>query len=259
MSIALRTTIPAMMLVLSLFLGCGSDPGVGPATPPLRIAAAADLQRVLPELLAAYEGRDSIAEPSFGASGDLAEQIRGGAPFDIFLSADMSRPEALEAQGAVAKGSVAPYARGALALLIHPAVADEVASLADLQTPAVRKIAMANPEIAPYGQAARDALEKAGLWDLLQSKLAIAGSVSQALMHVEQGNADAALVSRSLVEGGASKVLEVDPSLYPPRIQGLGIVARSTQKERARRFVEFLRGDDGRRILERRGFQSPQP
>ncbi|WP_165074118.1 molybdate ABC transporter substrate-binding protein [Paludisphaera rhizosphaerae] len=260
MNIALRPISLSMILMLSLVLGCGGNSVVGPETPPLRIAAAADLQRALPDLLAAYKARDdSVAEPSFGASGDLAEQIRGGAPFDVFLSADMSRPEALEAQGVVEKGSVVPYARGALVLLVHPSVAGEVASLADLQAPGVRKIALANPEIAPYGQAARNALEKAGLWDLLQPKLVIAGSVSQALMHVEQGNADAALVSRSLVDGGASKVVDVDPSLYPPRIQGLGIVARSTQKERARRFIEFLRGEDGQLILERRGFQSPQP
>ncbi|AMV36622.1 molybdate ABC transporter substrate-binding protein [Planctomyces sp. SH-PL62] len=254
-----RTRLPLVLCVaLGLLCGCGGEPGRAPVVEPLRIASAADLQHVLPKLLEAYGDRDGpVAPPTFGASGQLAEQIRGGAPFDVFLSADMILPGALETEGLVVAGSVTPYARGSLMLLVHPDVAAEVASISDLTKPAVRKIAIANPQVAPYGKAARDALESAGLWTTLEARIVPAGSVSQAFLHVEEGNADAALVSRSLVAGAASRIVEIDPALYPPRIQGLGIVSRSGKLDRARRFVDFIKGVDGGRILGDHGFTSP--
>lgn len=255
-----RAASLALMTLLAV-AGCSGWPGdAGSARRPLRIAAAADLQRALPDVLAAYGDRDGpVAPPTFGASGDLAEQIRGGAPFDVFLSADLTLPKALEGEGHVEAGSVVPYARGSLVLLVHPDVAAAVASLADLAKPEVRKVAIANPEVAPYGKAARAALEKAGLWEPLQAKIVPAGSVSQASLHVEEGNADAALVSRSLVAGAKSKAVEVDPALYPPRMQGLGITARSPNKARAREFIAFLLGEEGRRVLAGHGFAPPHP
>lgn len=255
-----RAASLALMTLLAA-AGCSGKPGdAGPALAPLRIAAAADLQRALPDVLAIYGDRDGpVAPPTFGASGDLAEQIRGGAPFDVFLSADLSLPKALEGEEQVEPGSVVPYARGSLVLLVHPDVAAAVGSLADLAKPEVRKVAIANPQVAPYGKAARAALEKAGLWGPLQAKIVPAGSVSQALLHVEEGNADAALVSRSLVAGAGSKPVEVDPSLYPPRVQGLGITVRSPNKAHARAFVAFLLGEEGRRVLADHGFAPPQP
>lgn len=252
-----RSMIPSILLLAVLAGGCGGPEGSGG---PLRIAAAADLQRVLPKLLEAYGDRDGpVAPPTFGASGDLAEQIRGGAPFDVFLSADLTIPKALEGEEQVESMSVAPYARGSLVMLVHPSVADKVASISDLASPEVRKIAVANYQVAPYGRAARDALEKAGLWEPLGPKLVISGSVSQALLHVEQGNAEAALVSRSLAEGVASKVVEIDPALYPPRNQGVGVVNRSPRKTRARRFIAFLLSEEGRRIFDANGFGPPIP
>ncbi len=225
---------------------------------PLRIAAAADLRVVLPRLLTAYGDQGSaVAPPSFGASGDLAEQIRGGAPFDVFLSADLDRPKALEAEGLMEPGSVAAYARGSLVLLVHPDVADAVADIFDLTKPEVRKIAIADPQAAPYGQAARAALGSAGLWDSLQAKIVPAGSVAKAVLHVEQGDADAALVSRSLIAGTKTTVVAIDQALYPPRIQGLGIVADSPRKDRARDFTAFLLGGEGRRVLIEHGFEPP--
>jgi molybdate transport system substrate-binding protein len=226
----------------------------------LRIAAAADLRFALPELLAAYGDRDGpVAAPTFGASGDLAEQIRGGAPFDVFLSADLSLPETLEGEGEVEAGSVVAYTRGSLVLAVHPDAAGLVATLADLAKPEIREIAIADPNVAPYGQAARAALENANLWGPSRAKIVPAGSVSQAFLHVEEGNVDAALVSRSLVAGAKSRIVEIDPALYPPRVQGLGIVSRSTRKDRARRFVAFLLGEEGRRALAGHGFSPANP
>jgi molybdate transport system substrate-binding protein len=224
----------------------------------LRIAAAADLQRVLPFLIERYKGRDPAVELTFGSSGQLAEQIRKGAPFDVFLSANMKFPEDLEREGVVAKGSVQPYARGTLMLAVHSSASGLVDGMADLQKPEVRRLAIANPRFAPYGMAASQALERSGLSKSLEPRLVLAESVRQAFLYVEQGDADAALVSRSLIEDdGACKAIEVDPSLYDPLIQGLGIVARSDKTERAGRFVEFVVGEGGQSVLGEHGFQSP--
>ncbi|WP_165251618.1 molybdate ABC transporter substrate-binding protein [Paludisphaera soli] len=248
------------LAILAFSLGCDASKEYVGGVEPLRIAAAADLQRVLPKLLEAYEGRDGpVVPPTFGASGNLAEQIRGGAPFDVFLSADLELPRELEGEGHVVAGSVAPYAQGSIVLLVHPEAAGTVASLGDLTRPEVRTIAIANPDAAPYGKAAREALENAGLWADLGPKIVPTASVSQALLHVERGDADAALVSRSLVAGAGSRVVEIDPALYPPRIQALGILTRSPRKDRASRFAAFLLGPEGRRILGEHGFGFPGP
>lgn len=256
-----RRTPALILMMLAVVAGCsGGRDDRADAREPLRIAAATDLRLALPELLATYGDRDGpVAPPTFGASGDLAEQIRGGAPFDLFLSADMTLPEVLEAEGGVEPGSVVAYTRGSLVLAVHADAAVSVATLADLARPEIRKIAVADPNVAPYGRAARDALENAGLWGLLQPRIVPAGSVAQAFLHVEEGNADAALVSRSLVAGAKSRIVEIDPALYPPRVQGLGVVARSPRKDRARRFVAFLLGEDGRRVLAGHGFSPPNP
>ncbi len=238
-------------------LGC--EPAESSAQPePLRIAAATDLQRVLPALVEAYRSHDPDVVVTFGASGQLAEQIRKGAPFDVFMAANMKFVTDLEAEGAVERGSARPYARGSLVLAVHQAARGSVGSLADLTKPEVRKLAIANPRFAPYGAAARQALERSGSAEVLAPRLVIAESVRQAYIYVEQGDAEAALVSRSLiVDGGGLKVIEVDPGLYDPLIQGLGVVARSDKLDRARRFAEFVVGEGGRAILGEHGFHAP--
>ncbi|MDR3622519.1 MAG: molybdate ABC transporter substrate-binding protein [Paludisphaera borealis] len=259
----LRTRL-VLSVVCVLGLGCGrAEPTPLPSAKaekaePLRIAAAADLQRVLPALIEKYKAHDADVVLTFGASGQLAEQIRKGAPFDVFLSANMKFVEGLETEGVVAAGSVKPYARGSLVLAVHRAASDDVDGIADLVKPKVRKIAIANPKFAPYGTAANQALERAGLGGSLGPKLVLAESVRQAFLYVEQGDAEAALVSRSLiVDGGSLKVIEVDPGLYDPLIQGFGVVALSDKLDRARRFADFVVGEAGQSILGAHGFRTP--
>lgn len=251
--------------MIPILPGCGRaepssmNPPRSTAQPePLRIAAATDLQRVLPDLVAVYKSHDPDVVVTFGASGQLAEQIRRGAPFDVFLSANMKFVKDLEDERVVKVGSVRPYARGSLVLAVHPAATGAVGSMADLTRPEVRKLALANPKFAPYGVAASQALEKSGLAEKLAPKLVLAESVRQAFIYVEQGDAEAALVSRSLiVDGSKLKVIEVDPGLYDPLIQGLGVVTHADQLDRARRFADFIVGEAGRAILGDHGFKAP--
>jgi len=253
-----RSIVPGGLWVLGLaaLTAAGCDRGPRADAQPLRIAAASDLQRVLPRLIERFQNQTpTTVTPTltFDASGQLAEQIKAGAPFDLFLSANVKFVTDLAAAGLVEPASVQPYARGSLVLCLHRAAGDQVRGLADLSGPEINRIAIANPEYAPYGVAARQALERAGLWSSLESKIVRANSVRQAMIYVQNGDAEAALVSHALVAPEV-RVIEVDAALYDPLIQALGIVAATKQRDRARALAQFILGGEGQAILRESGF-----
>jgi molybdate transport system substrate-binding protein len=223
----------------------------------LRLAAASDLQLVLPKLLDRFQARTGIATspPVFLASGQLAQQIAQGAPFDVFLSANESFVRDLAAGGLIRPESVHPYARGSLVLAVYHENGEQIRTLADLAAPAVRKIALANPATAPYGKAGQQALERAGLWARLQAKIVLAESVRQALLYAQKGDAEAALVGRALATVPGIRVIELDPGLYDPIVQALGIVATTPRPTDAEAFVQFILGAEGQAILQEFGFK----
>ena len=255
-----RSIIPGglWVLVLVALTAAGCDRRLPPApAQPLRIAAASDLQRVLPRLIERFQNQTpTTVTPTltFDASGQLAEQIKAGAPFDLFLSANVKFVTDLAAAGLVEPASVQPYARGSLVLCLHRAAGDQVRGLADLSRPEIKRIAIANPDYAPYGLAARQALERAGLWSSLESKIVRANSVRQAMIYVQNGDAEAALVSHALAVVPEVRVIEVDAALYDPLIQALGIVAATKQRDRARALAQFILGGEGQAILRESGF-----
>jgi molybdate transport system substrate-binding protein len=223
----------------------------------LRLAAASDLQTVLPKLLDRFQARTGIATspPVFLSSGQLAQQITQGAPFDVFLAANESFVSNLAAGGLIRPESVHPYARGSLALAVYHEFGDQIRTLADLAQPAVRKIALANPVTAPYGKAGQQALERAGLWARLQPKIVLAESVRQALLYAQKGDAEAALVGRALATVPGIRVIELDPGLYDPIVQALGIVATTPRPGDAEAFVQFILGAEGQASLQEFGFK----
>jgi molybdate transport system substrate-binding protein len=245
----------ALCLFLLSSVGCGRTKATpGPATP-LRIAAASDLQLALPKLRDQFQAKTGIAtELSFGASGRLAEQIKAGAPFDVFLAANQSFVRNLADRGFVKSESVHSYARGSLVLAVYHELGDRVRSLADLTKPDLKKIALANPATAPYGKAGKQALERAGLWAQLEPKIVLADSVGQALLYARKGDAEAALVGRAIANVPGVQVVEVDPQLYDPIVQAVGIVAVSARSADAERFAQFVLGEEGQRILKEAGF-----
>jgi molybdate transport system substrate-binding protein len=224
----------------------------------LRVAAASDLQNVLP-ILAEQFTRTSKVEVTliFGASGQLTEQIKNGAPFDVFLAANQAFVKNLAAEGFVRPDSVRPYARGTLVLAVHPGSAELVAGLADLAKPEVKKVAIANPATAPYGAAAKQALERSGLWASVEPKLVQAESVRQALQFVETGNAEAGFASHANARTAKVRVVEIDPQHYDPIVQALGVITRSKRAEDAEAFARFVLGDEGRKGLSEFGFKPP--
>jgi molybdate transport system substrate-binding protein len=143
--------------------------------------------------------------------------------------------------------------RGSLLLCLHHEVSDQVRGLADLSRDEIKRIAIANPEYAPYVAAARQALERAGLWSSLESKIVRASSVGQALTYLQNGGAEAVLVSHAQV-GPQLRVIEVDATLYDSLIQALGIVAATKQPEHVRALAKFNLGVEGQALLRRNGF-----
>jgi molybdate transport system substrate-binding protein len=236
--------------------GHGAEPRARPQ--PLRIAAASDLQRVLPRLAERFQSRTQATTTlTLDASGRLAEQIKAGAPFDLFLAANVKFVRDLADAGFIVPKSVQPFARGSLVLCLHQSVSDQVRNLRDLNRPEIKKLAIANPDYAPYGTAAQQALERAGLWSSLEPKIVRADSVRLAMVYAQNGDAEAALVSGSLADVPGVRVLEVDPALYDPVIQALGIVAATSQRDKAEAFAQFIVGQEGQKILREGGFEMP--
>jgi molybdate transport system substrate-binding protein len=253
----------AVLVLVLLLPGCQAFhfPSPGPASlgQSLLVLAASDLQFALPEIVVNYE-RDAGRKVtvSFGSSGNLSQQIANGAPADIFFAADASFLADLEAKGLLVSGSSRSYAVGRLVLVSAPAAPVQLMTLEDLTLPEVRSIAMANPEHAPYGRVAQQALQSAGLWDILQPKLVLAEDISQTAQYVRSGNADAGLVALSVILGAPrTPYAIVDPSLYPPLHQVAAVLTASNQPEAAREFLDYVDGPSGRPTLIKYGFVLP--
>ena len=230
----------------------------------ITIAAAADLRYALKDLAAAFEKQtgDKVTL-LFGASGSLFSQIKSGAPFDVFLSADLEYPQQLAAAGLADRDSIKTYAIGHLVLWVPKGSHLDPKSLKmDLLTqPDVRRIAIANPRHAPYGRAAMAALQYFHLNDKVADKLVFGENIAQAAQFVQSGNAQAGLLAQSLAESppmkDAGHFWELPTDAYPELRQGIAIVARSKHKAAARAFAEYLMSAQGRAILEQYGFGVP--
>ncbi len=249
----------SLIALTLLATGCGSPRSNPAARPPeaptLRVAAASDLQVALPALAERFTKESGVKTSlTFGASGQLAEQIKQGAPFDVFLAANQSFVNDLAAQGFIPPESIRPYARGTLVLVVHRESGRPIERLSDLRRSEVKKIALANPAFAPYGAAGKQVLERAGLWPAVEPKTVQAETVRQALQFVQSGNVEAGLVGKSIADVPEVRVVEVDPTLYDPIVQGLGVVARTKHPELAEKFIRFLLSAEGQAILSKFGF-----
>lgn len=237
-------------LIGGLLAACSkSTPGA------LVVGAAADLADVFAKLAAPFEQRRGVkVQATFGASKLLARQLREGAPFDVLALADVRIVDGLVKANLVVGETVAVFARGALVVVTADGTPPP-AKLEDLANPLFSRIAIANPELAPYGRAAKQALEKANLWGTLEPRIVRGENVQQALAYVTSGNATAALVPRGLALSRPS--LPVDPALHDPIRQGAGATATSKQPELAGAFVDHLIRAPARDELVKAGFLAP--
>jgi molybdate transport system substrate-binding protein len=227
------------------------------------VAAAADLKFAMAELAAQFEKASGAKlDVTYGSSGNFLTQIENGAPFDLFFSADSEYPKRLEAAGLAEPGTLREYAVGRI--VIWTPSDNEINAAIDgwkcLLDQRVKKIAIANPEHAPYGRAAVAAIKKAGIYEQVKDKLVYGENISQAAEFVQSGNAQAGILALSLAWSPAMKNgnrWEIPADSYPPIKQTVILLKASKNKDASRRFLEFVGGPQGREILQRFGFSVP--
>ena len=250
-------------LLVSLLFGLG---GRMLAAEPLRIAAAADLQPVLPAILDAFTRQTGIvAQASYQSSSTLEQQIENGAGFDLFLAADTSFPQKLIAAGLAEQAQPILYARGTLVLWTRndsPLLGrpGSHVSLDSLRDPALKSLAIANPEHAPYGRAAKAALISLGLLPALTPRLVTAENIAQAAQFVSTGNAEVGLISltSALTLRSQGQYIEVPAIDYPPILQGAVTLKRSSALASAHALLDYLATPSVRQMLAVRGLASPK-
>jgi molybdate transport system substrate-binding protein len=248
-----------LLAVLLLFTGALAS------AQEITVAAAADMSAALPELAASYTKKTGQAvKLSFGASGNLTNQIRNGAPFDVFFSADEDYPQQLISEGLALTDTLYRYAVGRLVLWVPKGSSLDLPKLGiqALLDPSVKKIAIGNPATAPYGRAAAAALRHFGIYDQVAGKLVLGENISQAAQFVESGNAQAGLIALSHALAPAMKdkgrywVVPLDS--YPTLNQAAVVLVNSKQQAASRKFLDYLRGPDGAFLLARYGFSLPE-
>lgn len=228
----------------------------------ISIAAAADLNYCLQELNPVFQKQhgDAVLKVSSGSSGNFFAQIKNGAPFDVFLSADMSYPRELVKAGLAEEANVEQYAVGQIVLWSTNDKVDVSGGLAVLRdAELVKKIAIANPEHAPYGRAAKAALEHEHLWKDVESRLVLGENIAQTAQFVQTGNADAGIVALSLVLSpklaNVGRYYTIPTDTYPALEQAAVLTKSGATKPLAKAYLEFLRSAEARKIFDRYGFR----
>ena len=265
---SLSSAVLAAFIVLSSTWGWAQekqDKQEKKGAPELVVAAAADLSTALKEISEGFEKKTGVkVSLSFGASGALTQQIQNGAPFDLFFSADMDYPRLLIALGDADGASLYQYAIGKLVLWVptDSPLDVEHQGMNILLDPSVKKIAVANPQHAPYGRAAMAALKHAGMYDRIADRLVLGENISQATQFVESGNAQAGFVALAHAIApamrGKGKYWEVPVDFYPPLAQGMIVLSHSQHKKEAAEFLEYVKTKEAAELLRKYGFALPQ-
>ena len=249
----------ALRLLLALGVaGCASRPSNGG---PVLVFAAASLSDALPEIGQAFAEETGVGvDFSFGSSGALADQALRGAPADLFISAGAQPMDRLESAGALAADTRADLLTNRLALVARKDSSLKLESIEGLASPDVRRIAIADPALAPAGAYAREALERLGLWQRIQDKLVPAPDVRATLAYVKIGNADVGIVYETDATADLVRVLFVFPEgSHSPIVYPVAVLARAPHRREAQEFLAFLKGQSASEILSRRGFQPASP
>jgi molybdate transport system substrate-binding protein len=232
----------------------------------VRVAVAADLKFALEEILDAFHGQhpDIKVQVTYGSSGNFYSQLSNRAPFDVFLSADVDYPRRLIREGLAPANGEFVYGVGRIVLWVRQSSSIDVQKLGmqSLLTPGVRKIAIANPRHAPYGRAAEAAMKSMGVYEKVKDRLVIGDTVLQAAQFVESGGADIGIISRSHALApsfrGNGRFWEVPLDAYPRRVQGGVILSSAQDRPAAEALRDFVLGEEGRAILKRYGFDTPE-
>lgn len=251
--------MPAGSRIAQLIIGLVGLSGIEASAESLLIAVASNFAATVQEIAAEFQidsGHD--VRISSASTGKFFVQIRNGAPFDILLAADSARPKRLESSGHGIRSSRFTYAIGQLVLWSRDPGIERGRCREKLEHLGSDRLAIANPDTAPYGAAARQTLIQLGLWDRVRPRLVIGENIAQTLQFVASGNASLGFLAKSQIGNArlpeASCLWEVPPDLHDPIEQQAILLERATHNPVARDFLEFLRGDPGRAIIARNGY-----
>jgi len=230
----------------------------------IAVAAAADLKFAMGELAANFEKQTgTIANVTYGSSGNFFTQIQNGAPFDLLFSADVEYAKKLEVSGQAEPGTLYNYAVGRIVIWMPPGIKVDLNAqgMNALLDSAVQRIAIANPAHAPYGRAAVAAMKKSGIYERVEPKLVYGENISQAAQFVQSGNAQAGIIALSLAISPAmkdsGKMWLIPTELHSPIEQAAVVVKNSRKKEAAKAFLEYVKSAAGKAVMEKYGFTTP--
>jgi molybdate transport system substrate-binding protein len=247
----------SVFLVAAILAACSGSSDLGrDGNPVLTISAASNLIPAFEEIGERFELETGIRiEFNFGGSGQLTEQIIQGAPVDVFASADVAYIDVLIDEDLIVSSSVTDFARGRIVLWTANGTSLELQELRDLSQPSVETLALANPAYAPFGKAAREALESVGLWERVEDQIVFGDNVSQTLHMAEIGSADAAIVALSLVLDSDGDWTLIPEAQHEPIRQVIAVVQGTQNEEAARQFVVYLMSATGQEILQNFGYE----
>jgi molybdate transport system substrate-binding protein len=252
----LRRLVAALTLFLVLVGGLG-------AAQEITVAAAADLQFAMADVTARFQQETGKSvKLIYGSSGNFAQQLQNGAPFDMFFSANLDYPKQLEAAGLTEPDTFYQYATGKIVLWVpNASKLDLSAGLRVLLDPSIKKIAIANPEHAPYGKAAMAAMQKNNIYDQVKDRLVLGENISQAASFVASGSADVGIVALALALSPNMKdkgrYVEVPATDYPAIQQACVIMRSSKNKDTARQFLKFIQSSSMKALFQKYGFTVP--
>ena len=240
-------------------LACLAGTGQGHAqTPTLTIYAASDLVFAFEQIVPLFEKAMGVkVNPVLGSTGNLAKQIEHGAPADVFFAANQSFVDDLITKDAVIAETRALYAQGRIVLATPKVAGPKLGDLRGLLESRIRKIAIANPEHAPYGKAAEQALRSLGLWETLKPKLVYGENIRHTLQFLQTGAVDAGIVALSVADVPEIEWVLIDGGLHAPLNQAVAVVRRSARPDLGKAFIEFVNGPQARPIMKRYGFLLP--
>ncbi|SHI86136.1 molybdate transport system substrate-binding protein [Geosporobacter subterraneus DSM 17957] len=258
--VALALTLLAIALVGCTNNGNSSTAGAQSTTKPeLTVAAAADLTKAFTEIGKAFEVENNCTVTfSFGSTGTLSEQIANGAPFDVFAAANESVIDELDHNGHIISETRSLYALGRIGITTLKDSTIKATTMEELLNPKIKKIAIANPDHAPYGLAAKQALVSAGLWKVLEPKMVYGKNISETLTFITTGNAEAGFIALSLNDEDTLNFSLVDADMHEPLRQAIAVIEGAKEEELGKKFIEYILSDKGQKIMNTYGFVLPE-
>lgn len=270
----MRKELIVLLVLLGVFLAIGcaengseatNETGTPTAETPvseqeseIMVSAAASLTEAFTDMESQFEAENPgvNVDFNFGGSGNLRTQIEGGAPVDVFASADQKNMDILAGEELIENSTRKDFAQNSLVLIVPASSTLNITGIEDLTSPEVERIAIGNPDTAPVGKYTTQALTEAGIWDQLENKTVLADDVKQVFVYVERGEVDAGFVYMTDAKTAAPGTIEIvtNVTVSTPISYPIAVISASENKEEAQAFVDYVTGEEGQEILEEYGF-----